>query len=57
MENLESHGILVKVMDFKAICLQKIKGQKYEKFEKKQQTSQKQALISVEIKTSTNYAL
>ena len=44
MEVMESHG--------KAICFRKIKRQKDEKFEKLL-TSRKQALISVEIKTST----
>ena len=36
MENLESHGIIVKVVEGhgKAICFQKIKRQKDKKFEK-----------------------
>ena len=36
MENLQSHGMLVKVMEShgKAICFQKIKKAKHKKFEK-----------------------
>ena len=45
---MESHG--------KAICFRKIKRQKDEKFEKLL-TSRKQALISVEIKTSMCFML
>ena len=44
---MESHG--------KEICFRKIKRQKDEKFEKKYQTSRKQALISVKIKTSSYF--
>ena len=43
MKVMESHG--------KAICFQKIKGQKDNKVEK-YQTSRRQALISLKIKTS-----